>query len=96
MLLSGKAQFILDPCKNYIEEDNYQRSTAFTLPKNAKAKNCDRPFRRGWYRFTSGAGEFIPTHCPKEYSCGMFDVNLILILKLRSLIVWLKQLSLKF
>lgn len=62
----------LDPCKDYIEEDTYQRSTAFILPEDARTKKCDRPFLTYWYRFTSGAGGLIPSQCPKEYSCGMF------------------------
>lgn len=52
-------------------EDNYQRSTAFILPKDTLTQTCDRPLKKGWYRFTSGAGSIVPTDCPDENACGM-------------------------
>ena len=61
----------LDPCINYKEIKNYQRSTSYILPQDALTRTCDRPFQQGWYRFTSAAGGVMPTECPEENACGM-------------------------
>jgi len=37
---------------------------------------CDRPFKDGWYRFTSGAGGKMPSKCPAERACGKSEVSL--------------------
>uniref|UniRef100_A0A7M5WQE5 VWFD domain-containing protein n=1 Tax=Clytia hemisphaerica TaxID=252671 RepID=A0A7M5WQE5_9CNID len=62
-----------DPCKDYTldtDTTSWQRSTGYIIPINSKTEKCDRPFRSGWYRFNSGAGNKMPTTCPPERACG--------------------------
>ena len=73
LLKIARVQYILDPCKIYKQEDNYQRSTGFILLPNSKTKTCDRPFKTDWYRFTSRAGGIVPTKCPPKNACGMIS-----------------------
>ena len=58
------------------ERENYQRSTEYILPLDLKNKTyiCDDNIKEGWYRFTSAAGGVMPTECPRENACGMFNL----------------------
>ncbi|XP_066919363.1 von Willebrand factor D and EGF domain-containing protein-like [Clytia hemisphaerica] len=49
----------------------HQRSTGNIVPKDSKSLGCDSRMRVNlWYRFSSPAGNEIPTQCPPLYSCG--------------------------
>ena len=60
-----------DPCTDYREIDDEQRSTGFVLPAKSPHFKCDLGFRPFWYRFTSPAGGEIPLKPPKPNACGM-------------------------
>lgn len=65
--------YVLDPCENYTEDNDYRRSTAYILRKH-DTPMCDSSLKRRWYRFTSEAGGLMPTKCPEENACGMFEL----------------------
>ena len=63
----------LDPCNSYTVDNDYRRSSAYILQQNDSAR-CDSYLKEGWYRFTSEAGGVMPTKCPEENACGMFEL----------------------
>ena len=54
-------------------DNDYRRSTAYILRKH-DTPMCDSSLKRRWYRFTSEAGGLMPTKCPEENACGMFEL----------------------
>lgn len=64
----------LEPCGAYTKVNDYQRSTGFKISHSSQYYACDFAWRKGWYRFMSGAGGEMPTSCPDPYSCGKRSV----------------------
>lgn len=59
--------YILEPCLTTYQISEWKRSVAYTDTNGM----CDSFLYEGWYRVTSGAGEMMPTECPKwGFRCG--------------------------
>lgn len=61
----------IDPClSNTIKEDQYKRSSSYTIQSTDIAIS-DNFLSEGWYRFNSGgAGNDMVTWAPSIYQCG--------------------------
>ena len=59
-----------DVCDNYIELDNWWRSTAYENDDPDHVDLCDRDLEEGWYRAVSGAGGDMPTEAQGLGKCG--------------------------
>ena len=59
-----------DPCNNYKFLNSSNRLVGNTAQSPLK---CDKnDLNPGWYRFSAGAGDRMPTSCPPKNRCGTY------------------------
>ena len=61
----------LDECDLHEKDFRWQRSIGNKLTFGAYMDYCDTDLKPSWYRFSTKAGEDMPTTCPPINSCGI-------------------------